>query len=190
MRPQVQSQVHRCRHPTAGGSGTRTRTHEWAGNALHQGDGPGAKAAYPINAVETVTQREVAGCAREIGEQYFEPVLEGILHQVPFVISGFTPSTPITQWPGCWGNYRSNSPRPAPTEPRTMRWWTDLNRHLNFHRPCGYATVSLDSRGKRTPALQVGRLRYTLGEAEVPAGGRRLCPNRASTWRNRPEWPD
>jgi transposase InsO family protein len=25
-----------------------------------------------------------------------------------------------------------------------------LNRHLNFHRPCGFATVSLDARGKRT----------------------------------------
>jgi transposase InsO family protein len=24
-----------------------------------------------------------------------------------------------------------------------------LNRHLNFHRPCGFATVSLDERGKR-----------------------------------------
>jgi transposase InsO family protein len=25
-----------------------------------------------------------------------------------------------------------------------------FNRHLNFHRPCGFATVSLDARGKRT----------------------------------------
>jgi hypothetical protein len=24
-----------------------------------------------------------------------------------------------------------------------------LNRYLNFHRPCGFATVSLDERGKR-----------------------------------------
>jgi len=24
-----------------------------------------------------------------------------------------------------------------------------LNQYLNFHRPCGFATVSLDERGKR-----------------------------------------
>jgi hypothetical protein len=30
-----------------------------------------------------------------------------------------------------------------------------FNRHLNFHRPCGFATVSLDARGKRTRKYQL-----------------------------------
>lgn len=31
-----------------------------------------------------------------------------------------------------------------------------FNRHLNFHRPCGFATVSLDARGKRTRQYKLG----------------------------------
>jgi transposase InsO family protein len=30
-----------------------------------------------------------------------------------------------------------------------------FNRHLNFHRPCGFATVSLDARGKRSRKYQL-----------------------------------
>ena len=34
---------------------------------------------------------------------------------------------------------------------RLQKFYTaHFNRHLNFHRPCGFATVSLDARGKRT----------------------------------------
>lgn len=45
-----------------------------------------------------------------------------------------------------WGTVTSepNTPR------RCKKFYTaHLNPYLNFHRPCGYATVSLDSRGKR-----------------------------------------
>jgi transposase InsO family protein len=58
-------------------------------DTVHQGDWDGAKGVYHINAVDTVTQWEVVGCASKISEQYLMPVLEAVLHQFPFVISGF-----------------------------------------------------------------------------------------------------
>ena len=64
---------------------------------VHQGDWEGVKCAfnscakgvYHINAVDTVTQWEIAGCVGKISEQYLIPVLEAILHQFPFRIIGF-----------------------------------------------------------------------------------------------------
>jgi transposase InsO family protein len=58
-------------------------------DTVHQGDWEGAKGVYHINAVDTVTQWEVAGCVEKISEQYLLPVLEAILHQFPFKIMGF-----------------------------------------------------------------------------------------------------
>ena len=58
-------------------------------DTVHQGDWDGAKGVYHINAVDTVTQWQVVGCASKISEQYLLPVLEAILHQFPFRISGF-----------------------------------------------------------------------------------------------------
>jgi hypothetical protein len=36
-----------------------------------------------------------------------------------------------------------------------------LNRYLNFHRPCGFATVSLDARGKR-------KRKYKMNDYRTP----------------------
>jgi transposase InsO family protein len=58
-------------------------------DTVHQGDWEGAKGVYHINAVDTVTQWEIAGCVEKISEQYLLPVLEAILHQFPFRIMGF-----------------------------------------------------------------------------------------------------
>jgi transposase InsO family protein len=58
-------------------------------DTVHQGDWEGAKGVYHINAVDTVTQWEIAGCVEKISEQYLLPVLEAILHQFPFRILGF-----------------------------------------------------------------------------------------------------
>ena len=44
---------------------------------------------FDINAVDTVTQWQVVGCAETISEQHLIPVLEAILHQFPFRILGF-----------------------------------------------------------------------------------------------------
>jgi len=35
-----------------------------------------------------------------------------------------------------------------------------FNRYLNYHRPCGYATVSVDERGKRTKTYEVYQTPY------------------------------
>jgi hypothetical protein len=45
-----------------------------------------------------------------------------------------------------------------------------LNPYLNFHRPCGFATVSLDARGKRQRQYKEGRLCHPLQEVEGIAG--------------------
>jgi transposase InsO family protein len=60
-------------------------------DTVHQGDEPkgGEKGVYHINAVDEVTQWEVAGSAPRISEAYLEPVLEHMLRQFPFRILGF-----------------------------------------------------------------------------------------------------
>jgi transposase InsO family protein len=59
-------------------------------DTVHQGDAPGgAKGVYHINAVDEVTQWEVAASTPRISEAYLEPVLENMLRQFPFRILGF-----------------------------------------------------------------------------------------------------
>jgi transposase InsO family protein len=60
-------------------------------DTVHQGDQPGggAKGVYHINAVDEVTQWQVAASTPRISEAYLEPVLENILRQFPFRILGF-----------------------------------------------------------------------------------------------------
>jgi len=58
-------------------------------DTVHQGDGEGAKGVYHINAVDAVTQWQVVGCVSRINERFLLPVVEAILHQVPFRILGF-----------------------------------------------------------------------------------------------------
>ena len=60
-------------------------------DTVHQGDQPnaGEKGVYHINAVDEVTQWQVAGSTPRISEAYLEPVLENMLRQFPFPILGF-----------------------------------------------------------------------------------------------------
>jgi transposase InsO family protein len=60
-------------------------------DTVHQGDQPngGEKGVYHINAVDEVTQWEVAAATPRISEAYLEPVLENMLRQFPFRILGF-----------------------------------------------------------------------------------------------------
>ena len=58
-------------------------------DTVHQGDQPEAKGVYHINAVDEVTQWEVAGSTPRISEAYLKPVLENMLRQFPFRILGF-----------------------------------------------------------------------------------------------------
>ena len=58
-------------------------------DTVHQGDTADAKGVYHINAVDEVTQWEIAATIPRISEAYLEPALATILAQFPFVIHGF-----------------------------------------------------------------------------------------------------
>lgn len=58
-------------------------------DTVHQGDTETAKGVYHINAVDEVTQWEIAASVERISEAYLEPVLTTLLTQFPFVIHGF-----------------------------------------------------------------------------------------------------
>ncbi len=58
-------------------------------DTVHQGDQDGVKGLYHINAVDEVTQWEVAGAAPHISEAWLMPVLEAMLAQFPFHLRGF-----------------------------------------------------------------------------------------------------
>ncbi len=58
-------------------------------DTVHQGDTENGKGVFHINAVDEVTQWEIAASVERISETYLEPVLVTILTQFPFVIHGF-----------------------------------------------------------------------------------------------------
>jgi transposase InsO family protein len=58
-------------------------------DTVHQGDTAEAKGVYHINAVDEVTQWQVAGSTPRISEAYLEPLLITMLRQFPFRILGF-----------------------------------------------------------------------------------------------------
>ena len=58
-------------------------------DTVHQGDRPGAKGVYHINAVDEVTQWQIVSATARISEAWLEPVLAALLRQFPFLIRGF-----------------------------------------------------------------------------------------------------
>jgi len=58
-------------------------------DTVHQGDRPGAKGIYHINAVDEITQWEIVSATARISEAWLEPVLAVMLRQFPFPIRGF-----------------------------------------------------------------------------------------------------
>jgi transposase InsO family protein len=58
-------------------------------DTVHQGDQDGSKGVYHINAVDEVTQWQVAGATAHISEAWLLPVLQEMLAQFPFQIRGF-----------------------------------------------------------------------------------------------------
>jgi transposase InsO family protein len=58
-------------------------------DTVHQGDTAEAKGVYHINAVDEVTQWQIAGSTPRISELYLEPLLKAMLRQFPFRILGF-----------------------------------------------------------------------------------------------------
>jgi transposase InsO family protein len=58
-------------------------------DTVHQGDLDGVKGVYHVNALDEVTQWQVAGATARISEAWLIPVLEEILEQFPFQVRGF-----------------------------------------------------------------------------------------------------
>jgi transposase InsO family protein len=58
-------------------------------DSVHQGDGDGVKGLYHINAVDCVTQWQVVASVQTLSEAHLLPVIEQMLAQFPFVITGF-----------------------------------------------------------------------------------------------------
>jgi transposase InsO family protein len=58
-------------------------------DTVHQGDRPGAKGVYHINAVDEVTQWQIVAATARISEVWLEPVLAALLRQFPFPVRGF-----------------------------------------------------------------------------------------------------
>ena len=58
-------------------------------DTVHQGDQDGLKGVYHINAVDIVTQWELAACVERISEAYLLPVIALLLEGFPFQILGF-----------------------------------------------------------------------------------------------------
>ncbi len=152
-------------------------------DTVHQGDWDGAKGVYHVNAVDTVTQWQVVGCASKISEAYLLPVLEAVLAQFPFTVLGFHVDNgseyinhrvakmlgklhaEFTKSRACRSQDNALVEGKNGAVVRKLigygyiagehaeaigAFYTrHLNPYLNFHRPCGFATVSLDERGKR-----------------------------------------
>jgi transposase len=62
-------------------------------DTVHQGDSENAKGVFHINAVDEVTQWEIAACVERISEAYLEPALASLLTQF---LSSFAAFIPIT----------------------------------------------------------------------------------------------
>jgi transposase InsO family protein len=180
-------------------------------DTVHQGDQDGAKGVYHINAVDTVTQWQVVGCASKISEAYLLPVLEMMLAQFPFVVLGFHADNGSE-----YINHRVakmlDKLQAEFTKSRACRsqdnalvegkngavirkligyghiagehagaigefYAQSLNPYLNFHRPCGFATVSVDERGKRQRRYKAGDYRTPLEKlTSLEGAGQYLKP--------------
>jgi transposase InsO family protein len=58
-------------------------------DSVHQGDQPGAKGVFHINAVDQVTQWQIVSASARLSETWLEPVLAAMIRQFPFRILGF-----------------------------------------------------------------------------------------------------
>jgi hypothetical protein len=152
-------------------------------DTVHQGHRDGRPGLYHINAVDTVTQWQVVGCVETICERHLLPVLEAMLHQIPFVIRGFhcdngsefinyqvaglleklrveftksrayrTTDNALVE--GKNGavirKHIGHGPIAAEHAEAFQKFFTaHLNPYLNFHRPCGFATIRAGARGRR-----------------------------------------
>jgi hypothetical protein len=114
----------------------------------------GDDALCQITATDDVTKWTVTGCVQTLSERQLIPVLEAMLHQVPFQIRGcrcdkdsrllsnllmqFTATRPYSK-ADTWfdGNLAG-----AGHADSTQKFFTaHFNPYVNYHRPCGFAAV-------------------------------------------------
>lgn len=152
-------------------------------DTVHQGHQDGRPGLYHINAVDSVTQWQIVGCVETISERHLLPVLEAMLHQLPFVLRGFhcdngsefinsrvaemleklraeftksrayrTTDNALVE--GKNGavirKHIGHGPIAAGHAEEFQKFFTaHLNPYLNYHRPCGFATVRIEPGGRR-----------------------------------------
>jgi hypothetical protein len=151
-------------------------------DTVHQGHQDGRPGLFHINAVDTVTQWQVVGCAQTISEWHLLPVLEAMLHPFPFRIRGFhcdngseflnyrvagllnkllaefTKSRPYRTTDNALVEGKNGAvirkhigygPIPAEQAEAFQKFYAaHFNPYLNYHRPCGFATLEYGVRGK------------------------------------------
>jgi len=133
-------------------------------DTVHQGDWDGAKGVYHIHALDAVTQWQAVGCVSKISGVYCCPCWKRCWRSFRLWCRGFTPttarSTSISEWRKCRTSCIKNGAvvrkrmgygyiAGEHAEAIGKFYALQLSPYLNFHRPCGLATVSLDERGKR-----------------------------------------
>jgi len=152
-------------------------------DTVHQGHHDGQPGIYHINAVDTVTQWQVVGCVETISERHLLPVLEAMLHQMPFLTRGFhcdngsefinyqvaglleklrvefTKSRAYRTTDNALVEGKNGAvirkhigfgPIQSQYAEDFQKFFTaHLNPYLNYHRPCGFATLTVLARGRR-----------------------------------------
>jgi hypothetical protein len=113
-------------------------------DTVHQGDWDGAKDVYHINAADTVTQWQVVACTSKISEASCSDFTKSraCRSQDNALVEGKNGAV-VRKRIG-YGYIAGER-----AEAIGKFYARHLNPYLNFHRPCGFATVSPDERGKR-----------------------------------------
>ena len=150
-------------------------------DTVHQGDTETHQGLYHINAVDTVTQWQVVGCCETISEAHLIPAsvssdngseflnrrVEKLLNKL--LVSEFTKSRAHRTTDNAL-----HEPIAAEHATELQRFYTaHFNPYLNYHRPCGFATLEVSDNGKR-------RRRYRLEDYRTPyvPAACRLCRSR------------
>jgi transposase InsO family protein len=148
-------------------------------DTVHQGDLDGEKGVYHVNMVDEVTQWEIVVCVAAISEAHLGPLLEAALALFPFVIINFHSDNGgefingtiakilnrllAEQTKSRSGRTNDNaliesvirkhmgySHIDRAFAPLIDRFYLEhFNAYLNFHRPCAFATVTIDDKGRR-----------------------------------------
>ncbi len=133
--------------------------------AIGEDDLDGIKGVHHINAVDEVTQWQVAGAVAAISQKHLEPVLRAILSQFPFPIRGFHSDNGsefindsasgllkrllIEQAKARSRKHMGFGHIAAEHAEDIGRFYRRyFNPYLNFHRPCGQPERMVDERGK------------------------------------------